>query len=66
MNKAKQVVVEETFHDGTTQRCAAIQIGDNCIVFADNGFVTYLNTHSYIKVVKELSWIDISEEILGN
>ena len=64
MDKAKQVVVEEILENGTVNTCAGIQIG-NKLIFADNGDVIDLPA-SHIEITEYLSWIDISDAILGN
>lgn len=59
----KQVKVKETFEDGTTQIFGAIAYQDK-IIAMDNGDVLDLNS-DYLEIIEELTWINLSEEVLG-
>ena len=58
-----QVKVKETFEDGTTQIFGGIAYQDK-IIAMDNGDVLDLNSE-YLEIIEELSWINLSEELLG-
>jgi len=63
MFKAEQVIVEETFEDGRTQTCVALQVGDK-LVFADNGDTISI-PKDYIKIIKRFpKWVDLSDTII--
>ena len=59
----KQVKVKETLEDGTTQIFGAIAYQDK-IIAMDNGDVLDLNS-DYLEIIEELTWINLSEEVLG-
>ena len=59
----KQVKVKETFEDGTTQIFGGIAYQDK-IIAMDNGDVLDLNS-DYLEIIEELTWINLSEEVLG-
>ena len=58
-----QVKVKETFEDGTTQIFGGI-VYQNKIIAMDNGDVLDLNS-DYLEIIEELTWINLSEEVLG-
>ena len=58
-----QVKVKETFEDGTTQIFGGIAYQDK-IIAMDNGAVLDLNS-DYLEIIEELTWINLSEEVLG-
>ena len=58
-----QVKVKETFEDGTTQIFGGIAYQDK-IIAMDNGDVLDLNS-DYLEIIEELTWINLSEEVLG-
>ena len=58
-----QVKVKETFEDGTTQIFGGIAYQDK-IIAMDNGDVLDLNS-DYLEIIEELTWINLSEETLG-
>lgn len=58
-----QVKVKETFEDGTTQIFGGIAYQDK-IIAMDNGDVLDLNP-DYLEIIEELTWINLSEEVLG-
>ena len=58
-----QVKVKETFEDGTTQIFGGIAYQDK-IIAMDNGDVLDLNS-DYLVIIEELTWINLSEETLG-
>ena len=59
----KQVKVKETFEDGTTQIFGGIAYQDK-IIAMDNGNVLDVNS-DYLEIIEELTWINLSEEVLG-
>ena len=59
----KQVKVKETFEDVTTQIFCAIAYQDK-IIAMDNGNILDLNS-DYLEIIEELTWINLSEEVLG-
>ena len=59
----KQVKVKETFEDGTTQIFGGIAYQDK-IIAMDNGNILDLNS-DYLEIIEELTWINLSEETLG-
>ena len=59
----KQVKVKETFEDGTTQIFGGIAYQDK-IIAMDNGNILDLNS-DYLEIIEELTWINLSEEVLG-
>lgn len=65
-NKGIQVKVKETMEDGTIQTWGGILIDDNTLIAADNGAIFSLDMAPHIKIVERLSWIPISDEILGD
>ena len=58
-----QVKVKETFEDGTTQIFGGIAYQDK-IIAMDNGNILDLNS-DYLEIIEELTWINLSEEVLG-
>ena len=58
-----QVKVKETFEDGTTQIFGGI-VYQNKIIAMDNGDILDLNS-DYLEIIEELTWINLSEEVLG-
>ena len=58
-----QVKVKETFEDGTTQIFGGIAYQDK-IIAMDNGNILDLNS-AYLVIIEELTWINLSEEVLG-
>ena len=58
-----QVKVKETFEDGTTQIFGGIAYQDK-IIAMDNGNILDLNS-DYLEIIEELTWINLSEETLG-
>ena len=62
--KAKQVLVREILEDSEPYEFGAIQIGDKLIAM-DNGAILNVN-ESWITIIKELPWISLSDEMLGD
>ena len=62
--KAKQVVVKEILEDSKPYIFGGLLIGDK-IIAMDNGAVLDANAE-WIKIIKELPWIGLSDELLGN
>lgn len=58
-----QVKIKKTFKDGTTQIFGGIAYQDK-IIAMDNGDVLNLNS-DYLEIIEELTWINLSEEVLG-
>ena len=58
-----QVKVKEIFEDGTTQIFGGI-VYQNKIIAMDNGDILDLNS-DYLEIIEELTWINLSEEVLG-
>ena len=61
--KAKQVMVKENLEDSKPYVFGAILIGDKLIAM-DNGAILDVNAKC-IQIVKELPWISLSDELLG-
>ena len=62
--KAKQVLVKEILEDSKPYLFGAIQIGDKLIAM-DNGAILDAKA-DWIEIVKELPWISLSDEVLGD
>ena len=62
--KAKQVIVRENLGINKVYEFGAIQIGDKLIAM-DNGAILDANAN-WIEIIKELPWISLSEEMIGN
>jgi hypothetical protein len=60
--KAKQVIVKEILEDSEPYIYGAIQIG-NTLVAMDNGAILDANA-DWIEILEELSWTNLSEEIV--
>lgn len=61
--KAKQVIVRENLEDSEPYEFGAIQIGDKLIAM-DNGAILNAKAN-WIEIVKELPWISLSDEVIG-
>ena len=61
--KAKQVMVKEILEDSKPYTFGAILVGDKLIAM-DNGAILDPKAE-WIEIVKELPWISLSNELLG-
>ena len=62
--KAKQVFVREHLEDSEPYEFGGVLIGDK-IIAMDNGAILDANDKT-IEIVKELPWIDLSVEMIGD
>ena len=63
--KAKQVKVREHLEDSEPYEYLGILVNEHTLIALDNGAILD-PSEPWIEIIKELPWIEISDEILGN